>query len=118
MEDNQASLTNSQEGSYAYPRHQVQVVFKSGNHERTSDTVSQDRDSTYVYPNHQPLQALKEDNHYSLPKSTADGQYQGIRVSRLDYTEIYTIANAKKTVSETKDNPVPKPKPSYVNLQN
>ena len=47
------------------------------------------------------------------------GQYQDIRVSRLDYVQMYSVAtNAKRTNMEMKDDPDSNLKPNYVNLPN
>ena len=70
----------------------------------------------------------KADNHYARPvqrqlreatKSSPaiGGQYQDIRVSRLDYVQMYDVAiNAKRTNMETKDDPDSNLKSNYVNL--
>ena len=72
----------------------------------------------------------KADDHYARPvqkqlreaaKSSPaiGGKYQDIRVSRLDYVQMYNVAtNAKRTNTETEDDPDSNSKPKYVNLPN
>lgn len=98
------------------PPTELHLQPASDDFSRITDSTPEGQEGNYAYPRKWP--ALKfggmSDSGSRPPIS---GEYQDLRVSRLDYTELYDVADARKKLTEHKEDSIPKTKPNYVNVQ-
>ena len=74
-------------------------------------------DGHYAYPNQHYnvlISRLREQEGTGVPLTTTTGQYQDLRFSRLDYTQVYTVTNVQRTGNESRQQATPK----YENIPN
>ena len=85
-------------------------------HDNTAESLPKGDDGRqYAAPMHQPQLIIRSREATKSSPSTATGPYQDLRVSRMDYVQVYNVTTTNKTGSNG-DDAKPKEAPPYANL--